>query len=86
MQADGISGQHTGSYDVIVVAGALEAIPESLTKQLNVGGRLLAVVGQLPMMHAQLVTRTASGFTERSVFDTVLPPLAGVEPASTFKF
>ena len=86
LQADGLSGQHTGNYDVIVVAGALEMIPESLLKQLNVGGRLLAVVGQLPMMHAQLVTRTASGFNERSVFDTVLPPLAGVEPASTFKF
>ena len=84
--ADGLSGQHTGSYDVIVVAGALDSIPDSLTKQLNVDGRLLAVVGQLPMMHAQIVTRAASGLTQRAVFDTVLPPLAGVVPASQFKF
>ena len=86
MLADGMSGQHTGSYDVIVVAGALDAIPESLTKQLNVDGRLLAVVGQLPMMHAQIVTRSASGLTQRAVFDTVLPALAGVVPTSQFKF
>ena len=84
--ADGLSGQHSGSYDVIVVAGAVETIPESLTKQLNADGRLLAVVGQLPMMHAHVVTRTAGGLTDRCVFDTVLAPLAGVVPASQFTF
>src|SRR5450830_1088445 len=84
--ADGVSGQHSGSYDVIVVAGALDAIPDALTKQLNQDGRLFAVVGQLPMMYAQIVTRTATGLTERAVFDTVLAPLAGVVPVSQFKF
>src|SRR5450830_12065 len=84
--ADGVSGQHSGSYDVIVVAGALDAIPDALTKQLNQDGRLFTVVGQLPMMYAQIVTRTATGLTERAVFDTVLAPLAGVVPVSQFKF
>jgi len=84
---NGLSGQHTGSYDVIVVAGSIEHIPEQLKKQLNVGGRLLAVVGQLPVMQAELVTRTSeSAYTSRSVFDTVLPPAAGVAPESHFTF
>ena len=85
--ADGLSGQHTGSYDVIVVAGAVESIPETLKKQLNVGGRLLAIVGRLPVMHAELITRSADAvFNTRSVFDTVVNAAPGAVPSSQFKF
>jgi len=84
---NGLSGQHTGSYDAIVVAGSLEHVPETLKKQLNVGGRLLAVVGQLPIMQAEVVTRsTETTYTSKSVFDTVLPSAAGVAPESHFTF
>lgn len=87
IQSNGLTGKHTGTYDAIVVAGALDVIPESLKKQLNVGGRLLVIVGQLPMMTAQLVTRTSeSAFETRILFDTVLPALPGAEIASRFVF
>ena len=85
--ADGLSGQHTGSYDVIVVAGAVEAVPETLKKQLNVGGRLLAIVGRLPVMQAELITRSAdAAYDTRSVFDTVVAAAPGAVPSSQFKF
>jgi len=85
--ADGLSGQHTGSYDVIVVAGAVESVPETLKKQLNAGGRLLAIVGKLPVMHAELTTRSADAvFNTRSVFDTVVNAAPGAVPSSQFKF
>lgn len=85
--ADGLSGQHAGSYDVIVVAGAVESVPETLKKQLNVGGRLLAIVGRLPVMHAVLITRSADAvFNVRSVFDTVVTAAPGAIPSSQFKF
>ncbi|MBC3884255.1 protein-L-isoaspartate O-methyltransferase family protein [Undibacterium griseum] len=85
--ADGIAGQHAGSYDVIVVAGALESIPEQLKKQLNVNGRLLAIVGQLPVMRGVVVTRQSdAGFDSREVFDTVVPPAPGAVASSAFHF
>lgn len=83
---NGLVGQHTGSYDLIIVAGGLEALPENLKNQLNQGGRLLAFVGTAPVMHAQLVSRTAAGFEQKSIFETVLPLIAGAQPVSHFQF
>ena len=46
-----------GPYDVIMVSGAVAAIPQELLAQMKVGGRLFAIVGNAPAMQAQLVTR-----------------------------
>ena len=40
-------------YDVIVVTGSLPVLPDSLRRQLKVGGRLAAVVGSDPIMSAR---------------------------------
>ena len=74
---DGAQGwSHRGPYDVIVVSGALAEIPETLLKQLRVGGRLAAIVGEAPVMEAQLVTCTAPGvYNTVNLFETVAPLL-----------
>lgn len=74
-------------FDVIVLSGSVPALPADLLKQLRVGGRLAAVVGEAPVMEAQLVTCTAEGvFNTVNLFETVVPVLNQVEPKSRFEF
>lgn len=74
-------------YDVIVVTGSLPLLPEEFKKQLKVGGRMVAIVGQSPAMEARLVTRIAeSGYDTRGLFETDLPPLQNALAPSAFVF
>jgi protein-L-isoaspartate(D-aspartate) O-methyltransferase len=74
-------------YDVILVTGSLPLLPEAFKKQLAVGGRLIAIVGQSPAMEAQRVTRiTESSFDTLSLFETDLLPLQNALTPSTFVF
>lgn len=85
---DGAQGwAHRGPFDVIVVSGALPVLSQALLKQLWPGGRLAAIVGEAPVMEAQLVTSTADGvYNTVNLFETVVPPLTlGAQP-SKFSF
>ncbi len=73
--------------DVIVLSGSVEMIPPQLLAKLNVGGRLCAIVGALPAMHAQLVTRLGEkDFRTERLFDTVARPLVGFPTKPAFRF
>ena len=74
-------------YDVIMVSGSLPLLPPELLAQLKVGGRLFAIVGEPPVMSAQLVTRSAEGSyrTER-LFETQAPQLVNAPHAPRFVF
>ncbi len=74
-------------YDAIVLTGSTPVLPAALKEQLAPGGRLFAVVGEPPVMVAQLVTCTAPGaFGTRALFDTVLAPLVNAAQPPRFKF
>ena len=74
-------------YDVIVVTGSLPVLPDSLRRQLKVGGRLAAVVGNDPIMSAELITRVSdTGFDAVTLFETRLKPLRNAERPSSFRF
>jgi protein-L-isoaspartate(D-aspartate) O-methyltransferase len=76
-----------GPFDVIVLSGSVAEVPRSLLGQLKPGGRLTAIVGQLPIMQAVLVTRgRESGFASVELFDTVAPRLVGFGEPSRFTF
>lgn len=76
-----------GPYDAIVLSGSVPAIPDSLLKQLRVGGRLAAVVGEAPAMAAQLITCTAEGvYNTVNLFETVIPALDGLAAKTSFTF
>lgn len=83
---DGANGwSQRGPYDAIVVSGSLPVLPDALLKQLRVGGRLAAVVGEAPVMEAQLITCTADGiYNTVNLFETVIPPLDCVAARSSF--
>ncbi|PKO94516.1 MAG: protein-L-isoaspartate O-methyltransferase [Betaproteobacteria bacterium HGW-Betaproteobacteria-10] len=85
---DGANGwSQRGPYDVIVLSGSVPQLPDEILKQLRVGGRLAAVVGEAPVMEAQLITCTAEGvFNTVNLFETVIPPLDGIATKSRFSF
>jgi len=55
--------------------------------QLKVGGRLAAIVGEEPVMRAQLITRVDDkNYRTTELFDTVAPRLHGFAERSSFQF
>ncbi|HSC00996.1 MAG TPA: protein-L-isoaspartate O-methyltransferase [Burkholderiaceae bacterium] len=74
-------------FDVIVLSGSVNAVPQVLLDQLAPGGRLMAIVGDEPVMRAVRVQRlAASSFETRDLFDTVAPRLRGFGEPSRFHF
>jgi len=74
-------------FDVILLSGSVAEVPAVLLAQLKEGGRLAAIVGDEPVMRAQLITRVgASEYRTTTLFDTVAPRLPGfvAEPAFSF--
>ena len=76
-----------GPFEAIALSGSVAEVPRTLLDQLRVGGRLVAVVGEEPVMRALLYTRVSeNGFQRRELFDTVAPRLAGFPEPSRFQF
>lgn len=83
---DAHAGWGTTEYDAILLTGSVPVVPDALKYQLRVGGRLVAVVGQTPIMTAYRITRiNAASFETVGLFDTVIKPLRGVS-VTQFKF
>jgi protein-L-isoaspartate(D-aspartate) O-methyltransferase len=87
-EADGARGAAGDApFDVIVLSGSVARVPADLIDQLKPGGRLLAVVGDLPMMVAQRITRLPNGgLHTEPLFDTVAPRLVGFSDSPRFQF
>ena len=85
---DGANGwAQRGPYDAIVVSGALPSLPDALLKQLRLGGRLAAIVGEAPVMEAKLVTCSAEGvYNTINLFETVVPALDSGNAIPGFSF
>jgi len=88
---DGARGYAKGGpYDIVVLTGSVPVLPRSLLESLAPGGRAFAVIGEMPLMTASLVVRTAHGsppsFRTIALFETVIAPLANCEQPSRFAF
>jgi protein-L-isoaspartate(D-aspartate) O-methyltransferase len=74
-------------YDVIVLTGSLPLLPSSFQENLKSGGRLLAVVGEAPVMEARLITRIAAGaYHAVGLFETCITPLRNAQQPERFVF
>ena len=73
-------------YDVIVLNGATEIVPERLYEQLRDGGRLVGVFATSRPARATLVTSSHGDFGHRALFDAAAPLLPGMEPVPAFVF
>ena len=73
-------------YDVILLNGATEIVPERLYGQLQDGGRLVGVFATSQPPLATLVTRSHGDFGYRALFDAYAPVLPGMERVPAFVF
>jgi protein-L-isoaspartate(D-aspartate) O-methyltransferase len=87
-QGNGAEGWSNGApFDVIVISGALELMPEAFLKQIKVGGRIFSIVGQAPVMTAQVTQRVSeNAYDTVKVFETNVKPLHAAPVPSRFTF
>ncbi|WP_199054807.1 protein-L-isoaspartate O-methyltransferase [Aquitalea sp. ASV15] len=88
VEGNGLDGlKEQAPFDVIVVGGSLPVVPESLKAQLAVGGRMIVVVGDLPVMSCKLIKRVGeSAFSETNLFETCISRLAQAEAIEPERF
>jgi protein-L-isoaspartate(D-aspartate) O-methyltransferase len=86
--ADAFAWNTDRRYDAICVGGAVDAIPERFLQWLAPGGRMFVVHGRAPAMEAVRVDARNGVNDQRiqSLFETVVPYLAGAAPAPAFQF
>lgn len=74
-------------YDVIVISGSLPVLPDAFLKQIKVGGRIFAVIGDSPVMTAQVIMRVSdAAYNTVKVFETDIKPLRDAVVPSHFVF
>jgi protein-L-isoaspartate(D-aspartate) O-methyltransferase len=85
---DAINGWKKNThYDVIVLTGSVPVLKPHFQAQLTEGGCLFAIVGEEPIMQAQLIKRISEKEFELEVlFETSLPPLVGAPSEDGFVF
>lgn len=86
--ADGALGAPAdGPFDVIVLGGSVQSVPQALLQQLKIGGRLVGIVGGEPIMHAQTITRSGvESFQTIERWDDNAPALLNFPTQSNFRF
>ncbi|MCU0761885.1 MAG: protein-L-isoaspartate O-methyltransferase family protein [Hydrogenophaga sp.] len=74
-------------YNAIVLSGSVTEVPSGLLAMLAPGGRLVAIVGDEPVMRATIITRTGeAAFHTAQPWDTVAPRLLHFPEPSRFRF
>lgn len=75
-----------GPYDVIVVDGAVDVLPEALTAQLKSDGRLVVIEGRGGSGAARLYQKSGDAVAGRFVFNASTAILPGFARAEEFVF
>lgn len=75
-------------YDVIVIEGAVQVLPNEITDQLKVGGRLVYIEREAPNMpgKAILLNKHSNHIDKRVLFECGTPYLRGFAPVEKFSF
>ncbi|MEE8327721.1 MAG: protein-L-isoaspartate O-methyltransferase, partial [Nitrosomonadaceae bacterium] len=70
-----------------VLTGSTPVLPEAFQRSLITGGRLFAVVGDAPVMKAELVTCVEEAvYSKVGLFETCIPSLRNAQQAKQFVF
>lgn len=76
-----------GVVDVIIVSGSLPFLPKSLMEQVRVGGRIAAIVGEMPAMTMVVCHRTGeTAWRTVRILETVVRKLREAPRVSHFAF
>ncbi|MAW87484.1 MAG: protein-L-isoaspartate O-methyltransferase [Phyllobacteriaceae bacterium] len=73
-------------YDVILIDGAVDEVPQALSDQLRDGGRLVAVEGTGNAGVAKVFVRDGDVVSGRRAFNCSVRMLPGFEPKTQFQF
>lgn len=73
-------------FDVIIVQGALDSVPDAFTAALADGGRLVALIRTGGVSVAHVFVKSGGQVTARAEFDAVLPPLMASQRDEEFVF
>jgi protein-L-isoaspartate(D-aspartate) O-methyltransferase len=85
--ANGLELAASGMWDVIMLSGSVPFVPEALLRQLNPGGRLVGIVGELPVMTAQVITCVGERqYSAEGMFEIVATPLQAFPQNEKFRF
>lgn len=85
--ARGWTGSGSQAFDVIMISGSVPVMPDAFLHQLSVGGRILAVIGEAPVMTACLITRVSvDAWDTVKLFETSVKALRNAEKPSAFRF
>ncbi|MCL6608112.1 MAG: protein-L-isoaspartate O-methyltransferase [Geminicoccaceae bacterium] len=79
---DGLASQ--APFDVILLAGAVRAVPPALLDQLAPGGRLVTVLADGRPGEVTVFERTPHGVGRRVVDDAMVPELPAFRPPPVF--
>ncbi|MEO0315152.1 MAG: hypothetical protein RI928_1608 [Pseudomonadota bacterium] len=85
--ARGWTGSGSQPFDVILLSGSLPIMPDAFLHQLSIGGRILAVIGEAPVMSACMMTRVSDDAWDTvKLFETSIKALRNAEKPSAFRF
>jgi protein-L-isoaspartate(D-aspartate) O-methyltransferase len=73
-------------YDLILLDGAVEVIPDALSRQLRPSGRLATVLGRGPAAKAMIYRVIEGKLVGRPIFDAAAPVLPGFLAPPAFVF
>lgn len=74
-----------GPFDVIIVNGAVEVVPQAWLDQLAEGGRLAVAVAESGSRRARIYTRSGGKAAWLTPFDASPPALPGFEKTAEFR-
>jgi len=75
-----------GPYDVIILQGSVDEIPDALTKQLKNGGRICAIFRDGSYGACRIGYKSNDKVSWREVFNASAPVINGFESKPVFKF
>ncbi len=75
-----------GPYDVIILQGSVDQIPETLIDQLKDGGRICAIFRDQNYGECRIGYKSHKKLSWRSVFNASAPMINGFETKAEFKF
>ena len=74
-------------YDAIILTGSVPILPDAFQQSLSPGGRLIAIVGEPPVMEAQFITCVGEhAFNSIGLFETCIAPLRNALQPERFVF
>lgn len=87
VSADPVVGQPSQApFDIILLAGAVDALPPALGEQIGEGGRLVAVIDDGRVGKLTVFTRLHGVIGRQVLFDARIPRLAGLARRAEFAF